>query len=455
MYTFYRDGVYYSSPNAAYLPEVPPFQNSVPAKLEQLQHPLWLSNKHPYLALLPVSVRFSGPILFRFGFTRASVPVEVNPQHGQWALKPNLMTRWMNMEGALHWMIPTLHRHSRFGMQTQIAPIATPMFSGYMLGYTDEASARTGAIASRDAFIPKFCELSWALLMHPGDATSDTPEWMATLIHDYHVHPEWVHALRNSVFGDFTSPENRRHGAFVDPFTSKWNLEIRVLEAVNVPLWFRWENGFYTTASSSFHQYCPDRSARALAIANAINSHPPPELRVSFPPFRVPRQSSDQPPSSAPLSPTSMSLFPSPPPRSVPPPPEQYSGQRAGESMADFFSRQTKRHNKRLETETPGNREIRLQREQAHAKTGQPGKRATVYQWVDHNGFRIRTRVPCHDIENIWDIYCPQHMRYNSWDNQWDVCTEFGDLMVHQQFDDTTPLWSPESPPLSAQGMLF
>ena len=236
MYTFYHDGVYYSSPNATYLPEVPPFQNSVPAKLEQLQHPLWLSNKHPYLALLPVSVRFSGPILFRFGFTRSSVPVEVNPQHGQWALKPNLMTRWMNMEGALHWMIPTLHRHSRFGMQTQIAPIATPMFSGYMLGYMDEASAHTGAIASQDAFIPKFCELSWALLMHPGDATSDMPKWMATLIHDYHVHPEWVHALCNSVFGDFTSPENRWHGAFVDPFTSKWNPEIHVLEAVNVPL---------------------------------------------------------------------------------------------------------------------------------------------------------------------------------------------------------------------------
>jgi hypothetical protein len=160
MYTFFQDGFYYSSPNVAYLPPVPSFPNPPFTKLTQLEQPLWLSNEHPYLALLPISIRFSGSILFRFSFNRASVPVEVNPQHDKWALKSDLMTRWMSIENVLHWLIPTLHSRSRFGMQMRIAPIVSPRFSGYLLGYDDESSARAGAISSWDAFIPKFCELS-------------------------------------------------------------------------------------------------------------------------------------------------------------------------------------------------------------------------------------------------------------------------------------------------------
>jgi hypothetical protein len=463
MHTFYRDGFYYTSPNAAYLPPVPPFPNPRLMTLTQIEQPLWLSDKHPYLALLPVSVRFAGTILFRFGFTRASVPVEINPEHGKWALKSDLMKRWMSVENALHWLIPTLHRCNQFGMQTQIAPVASPRFSGYLNGYNDEASARIAAMASRDAFIPKFCELSWALLMHFGDATSDTPSWMATLIHDHNIHPEWVHSLRGSVFGDFRSPENRRYGAFVDPITTKWDQEIRVLEAVGVPLWFRWERHYYADCGSPLSRYCPDHSARVDAHSYNLARSQPRYVEPSLPFSRFPHDSppslvpfSPRPSSPVPFSPRPLSPGPGPSPRPVPPPPEEHSGQRAGESMADFFSRRKNAHERRLETETSTSREVRLQRERAHANKC-PGKRARVYQWVNHDGFRIRTRVPGHDVDNVCEFYDIGYIHYNSWDNEWDICSEFGDGAVNQPLGDpnATPLWSPTSPPLSAQGMLL
>jgi hypothetical protein len=124
--------------------------------------------------------------------------------------------------------------------------------------------------------------------------------------------------------------------------------------------------------------------------------------------------------------------------------------------MADFFSRRERANARHLQVETATSRQSRLQREQAHADKGQPGRRATVFQWVDHNGFRIRTRVPHNSIGDIWDLYGPHDIRYNGWNNEWDVCTEFGDGQNHPvNLAITSPAWSPESPTLSMQGMFL
>src|ERR1700722_327654 len=207
LYTFFQDGYFYTAVNAVHLPPVPPHPNPPLLKLEDIQGPLWLTNNHPYLALVPVAIRFTGSILSRFSHTSGSLPVGIRPEHGQWALSRSLMERWYRLEGALHWLIPTLHHLSRYGLQPGLKALTSPRFTGYCLGYKDERSARRGAISSRDAFVPKLAELSWGLLMHPGNAMEKTPQWMSVLMNTYKVHPEWVYALRECVFGDF-SPQN-------------------------------------------------------------------------------------------------------------------------------------------------------------------------------------------------------------------------------------------------------
>jgi hypothetical protein len=466
MHTFYHDGFYYTSPNAAYLPPVPEYPNPVFTNLEQLRQPRWISDRHPYLALLPISIRFSGDILFRFGYSHASIPVKVHPVHGQWALDPELMGRWKNIEGALHWLTPALHQRSQFGMQPHISPIAIPRYSGYMLGYLDETSARRGAMATRDAFIPKFCELSWALLMHKQDATSETPPWMATLIHDFGVHPEWAYALRQCVFGDFSNPENRRYGGFVDVTSSVWSREIDVLVSVGVPVWFRWPGDFWPIPGSSFSKYCPSYTARGEAL-RAASTQPfarasryflgDSSVHLERDPNPGPSYDS-QPPSPSAIDLPSPYQPPHPASRPVPPPPEPYSGQRAGESMTDFFNRRQRAHERQKQVETPARQQIRHQREQAHSSLRQPGKRAKVYQWVDEDGFRIRTRVPAHEFDNVWNYYSDSGcIKYNGWDDEWDICTEFGEFgePVYVYDPEEIPPWTPESPPLSDRGRLF
>ena len=118
------------------------------------------------------------------------------------------------------------------------------------------------------------------------------------------------------------------------------------------------------------------------------------------------------------------------------PHPEPGSGQRYGETCAEFFNRQDKLHLNRQETETIVTTEARLQRQHAHQSKSLPGKEATVYQWVDYNGFRIRTLVNRYeDIAFLWDYYSSFEIRYNSWENEWDLSTEFGDSECHKIFD--------------------
>jgi len=93
MHIFYHNGHYYTSPNAAYLPPVPPKPNPRLTCLSEIERILWLSDRHPYLAVLPISVRCTGNILYCFGFTATSIPVEIWLEHGKWALKRDLMAR--------------------------------------------------------------------------------------------------------------------------------------------------------------------------------------------------------------------------------------------------------------------------------------------------------------------------------------------------------------------------
>lgn len=89
-----------------------------------------------------------------------------------------------------------------------------------------------------------------------------------------------------------------------------------------------------------------------------------------------------------------------------------------------YFAKMAARHQKRMESETPLNREKRMNRERKPPHTSAP-----VYVWeVSEDDPRkfIRILVRKADREETLDDFSDAQRRYNSFDNEWDCCAELG-----------------------------
>jgi len=65
--------------------------------------------------------------------------------------------------------------------------ITSPSFTGYCIGYKEECVAQWNAISFWDTFVPKLAELSWRLLIHPGNSLEKAPQWMSILMDSYYA----------------------------------------------------------------------------------------------------------------------------------------------------------------------------------------------------------------------------------------------------------------------------
>ena len=43
----------------------------------------------------------------------------------------------------------------------------------------------------------------------------------------------------------------------------------------------------------------------------------------------------------------------------------------------------------------------------------------------DNHGFLLCTRVPRGEVNNFWDEFTDSQKRFNSFENEWDLCEEF------------------------------
>ncbi|KAJ6472993.1 hypothetical protein C8R45DRAFT_1103592 [Mycena sanguinolenta] len=113
------------------------------------------------------------------------------------------------------------------------------------------------------------------------------------------------------------------------------------------------------------------------------------------------------------------------------PPVHPTSGQRRGERMEDYFVRREQGNARKLAKETPQDKAAHMQRAD-NAKRGRaPGKKgARVYLWTKEetdNGFYIRRPGGRNSYESLFDDYPPSQRRYDSFQDEWDLCSAFGD----------------------------
>ncbi|KIM63402.1 hypothetical protein SCLCIDRAFT_24294 [Scleroderma citrinum Foug A] len=106
----------------------------------------------------------------------------------------------------------------------------------------------------------------------------------------------------------------------------------------------------------------------------------------------------------------------------------QGSGQLPGETWQQFFARQEERHARIVEHESLADK---AKREACTAAKRVPGRNrgARIYIWpvqvANEQVFRLCEPINRHDGVSMMENYTEKQMRYNAFDNEWDICMEF------------------------------
>jgi len=81
-----------------------------------------------------------------------------------------------------------------------------------------------------------------------------------------------------------------------------------------------------------------------------------------------------------------------------------------------------------MKMETAQDKEVRANRERAAAGR-YPGHRGpTVYYWEpDSNNFRVRMLQTHVQAQKLWEVYSNSQKVFDSFENEWDCCSLFGD----------------------------
>ncbi|KAJ7888381.1 hypothetical protein B0H14DRAFT_2337247, partial [Mycena olivaceomarginata] len=107
------------------------------------------------------------------------------------------------------------------------------------------------------------------------------------------------------------------------------------------------------------------------------------------------------------------------------PPVERDSGQKHGEDIHAFMKRRRLHNEKRAQHEISEAKGRRLAQENHAVKGGPPGKKgARVFIWEEEEGRFFVQRACNHtDAAERWDEFTSNQRIYDSFSNQWDLCT--------------------------------
>ncbi len=154
-----------------------------------------------------------------------------------------------------------------------------------------------------------------------------------------------------------------------------------------------------------------------------VKSSPPPKV-MSIPPPKV-MSTLPPKPMSILLPKVALQTQPNPAPvvpMNVTPSTDTHEHANAPPSWQKFFDLQAERNRRQLERESVQDRERRLARERKP-----PIKSAKVFHWDKNNSREfIRESVSKKWREGTLAYYSTKQKRYNSFENEWDCCTDFG-----------------------------
>ncbi|KAJ7739326.1 hypothetical protein B0H16DRAFT_1465284 [Mycena metata] len=444
-------GVHYGNPSVLLdipLPEEAPAPTVSNFRSSDFRRPSWINPNFPQLLLLPRSNPFYGPIFSCLNFNKKTVhtervetmPLGDTEPRVRWGLQQDLIDRWLHLESllllTLHYMTVLHGGSAAEGVYT----FPTPIHYCYTERNANSPSdAIKVALNSRDAFLPLMAHLSLMFLLLEAKNTDDG--WRQQLNRYTRLPWQWIGDLEASAVGDFTI---ERLGGIIDLTQSKSHPDHRIPQHVRwllpyllgkhlVPLYFFYghvipptepipdallEVGFVPTIEEL--AYLRSRSgAVTFSSWSVINDS-------------VWKRRSGAHPSTSSLSPSAPTLpaydsqapFDSPPTATYFPAVERDSGQKRGEDIHAFMERRRLHNEKRAQHESPDAKSRCLAQERHASKGAPPGKKgARVFIWEEEEGFYIRHACNRIDTADLWDNFTPAQRVYDSFSNQWDLCT--------------------------------
>ncbi|KAJ7736278.1 hypothetical protein B0H16DRAFT_1730865 [Mycena metata] len=465
------------------------------------KRPLWINPHSPYLLLLPRDNAFHGPLFDCLNVDKHNVPVEplniVAPgefdHRVRWGLKKDLIDRWLHLESflrlTLRVMIDLYGGRIAEGVYGSLSPISYC----YTKRNADSRSAAVKiALRSRDAFLPLMAQITLMFILL--DAR-DPKHWRDRLQGRTQLHWQWMTDLKRSAVGDMSID---RLGGIIDLTLAKehadhylprhihWLLPHLLGGKHRVPLYFFYGKDFpfkepipeplvavgfvpdaddlqylhsldgslvfspwaiYKTGSSAQWAYRSLRNGEPSSPMSFGASAPPsphPAASFSALPFPTAERSSGYKEGVD----VHAVAFPAV---------EPGSDQKEGEDVHTFMERRRLRNEKHAQHESAKARKARLDREAHASKGASPGKSgAHVFIWdEEEGGFFIRRAYNRVRAAELWDEFTPAQRIYDSFSNQWDLCTalapseeaepeSFGD--GNDDYEDFMPF----HPPISA-----
>ncbi|KAJ6587821.1 hypothetical protein B0H10DRAFT_1961287 [Mycena sp. CBHHK59/15] len=276
-----------------------------------------------------------------------------------------------------------------------MVPFAYPCRFGYHLPWRNLHTAVITVLRLHDTFLPSMATMTMMILVLGKFGNS----WRDAVIAKSGVHPQWFADLEASAVGDLNIERVRRIiNLFLhdDPVLmrrskSEFLLDL-VVGSLPVLLYFYWG-----TIDGMLYFPVP----KILEEMKLRDSHP---YRADPHTAMVNPHDTD--------SSNQTGTFP---------PVEKHSGQKDGEDVHAFFAQRKNLNEKRAEMENPSMKTRHLVREVNAAQGMPPGA-------VNHEA-----------AADMWSDYTPNHRMYDSFEDQWDLCTALTLAEEPENDDDDEP----------------
>ncbi|KAL0570959.1 hypothetical protein V5O48_010999 [Marasmius crinis-equi] len=379
-----------------------------------LTRPNWITATSPYLGFLPAVDVFKQYWLEPL---RYSPSVEVEKlSNGMFILGSDVRKAWDLQERNMRVLLRSAMENSPdLSLPYPFTPLPYPRQYGYTKSYPSPQQVHAQARAAHDAFLPLIALINFIIhimilhmrrLAHTNNRVLARHEWIHALTERSQIAKSWIsYWVDTLVEGPFL-------GGYLDLSTFSSSQFFSVMETVNMPLVAYWGKDPYVANLSYTVKWQPDR-----ALLRRLREHP-----------RLP------------ITKTTIPL------ETMCPEIEPGSGLRPKESMHGFFARRIAQREHRLMTETCLQRQSRESREDSSWRSEPPGKKGPrVYRWETDNGFRIRKAVDRAEVHKAWSYYGINQRRFDSVANEWDCCSEFGDLIEgDDDYDDGDARFLPQ-----------
>ena len=415
------DGDFYFSPNSQRTVNLPPIYNDFPSRdsfsddFAEFRQPHWWHPASPYLAFIPLRPVFAGvPFqdLFHISYFHRL-------HYGPFGLDPQIILGWVRLERNIKDAVELLLSHEHAPAISWIVPTSL----GCTRYYKRPRHLRASYARSKEWFSLFMGAFSYAIAIslsrRQDDFYDGMPHWFSFL-HEREYTQIWLSGIRSSMVATFDSSVARA-GVFVqvlEPHREQYSVDW--LCKFNIPVWYPWGT----------------REVRALEIDPRLAQFAPPahHLQESGTFLTKNPHPQPQPTTETQTGPYDCKLLFNSSPLFFNLYIYIYLGAASYTllpSWQAFFEKRRARNERLKARETPSQRQARENRERKP-----PTERTKVFMWKRTESGEYR-RESFYQAENetFLSNYGKNQKVYDSFSNEWDCCSEFGE-MAEDDVDD-------------------